>query len=165
MRAAGGLGRYQLACVHSLALMVILLGFDNGRTGRMATHDQRHAAPSWCGELPGVRASAAAAGRWVPCGRVAPAFCCMHQLCRRSRICGHAPPGARRAGRAPWNHREILTDPADTRRRQAHCHPSVLARRFVRSSSCHRCQGSGVPRMSASVLIEAVEAEGFGGVV
>ena len=52
-------------------------------------HARRVAAPGWCGELPGVRASAAAAVRasgkasgrrvvrGVPRGRVAPAFCCM----------------------------------------------------------------------------------------
>jgi hypothetical protein len=61
----------------------------------MAAHVQRRAAPSWCGELPGGRASAAAAvrprakasGRSVvrraPRGRIAPAFRCARQLSRR----------------------------------------------------------------------------------
>jgi hypothetical protein len=74
-------------------LTVILLGFNNGRAGRMApfAHARRVAALSWCGELPRVRASAAAAVcyrtkasgcrvvRRVPRGRVASAFC----LCAR----------------------------------------------------------------------------------
>jgi hypothetical protein len=42
-------------------LTVILLGFDNGRAGRMAAHMQRRPALSWCGELLGVCASATAA--------------------------------------------------------------------------------------------------------
>ncbi len=67
------------------------------RAGRMApfAHAGRVPAPSWCGELPGVRASAAAAVRRrgkasgrrlvrrVPCGRVAPAFCYVRQFARR----------------------------------------------------------------------------------
>jgi len=43
------------------ALTVILLGFNNGRAGRMAAHGQRRTALSQRGELPGVRASSAAA--------------------------------------------------------------------------------------------------------
>ena len=45
------------------SLTVILFGFNNGHAGRMAlfAHARRLRALSWCGELPGVRASAAAA--------------------------------------------------------------------------------------------------------
>jgi len=41
-----------------MALTVLLLGFNNGRAGRMTPfpHARRVAAPSWCGELP-----------WGPC--------------------------------------------------------------------------------------------------
>jgi hypothetical protein len=58
----------------------------------LSVHARRVAALSWCGELPGVRASAAAdvgsctkesgrrVVRRVPRGRGAPAFCCVRQL-------------------------------------------------------------------------------------
>jgi hypothetical protein len=35
------------------ALTVILLGFDNGRAGRMAAHRRRHTVPGWFSGLPG----------------------------------------------------------------------------------------------------------------
>ena len=83
-----------MACGHSLALMVILLGFDDDRAKRTAPFSHATGAvPSRCGELPGVRASAAAAVRCrgkasgrrmvrrFPRGRVAPAFCYVRQLC------------------------------------------------------------------------------------
>jgi len=91
--------------------MVILLGFNNGRAGRMAAHVQRPTALSWYGELPGVRASAVAAVRFrgkasgcrvvrrVPAGASRPlsAVCASRPAdCVR----GPAPPGARRAPRA-----------------------------------------------------------------
>ena len=46
-------------------LTVILVGFNNGRAGRMAPVRARAAvaALNWCGGLPGIRASAAAAVR------------------------------------------------------------------------------------------------------
>ena len=74
-------------------------------------HTRRVAAADWCGELPGVRALAAAAVgfrakargrrvvRRVPRGRVAPALCCAPTL-PPDGVRGHAPPGARRAPRA-----------------------------------------------------------------
>ena len=75
-------------------MTVILLGFNDACAGRMASfaHARRVAALTRCGELPGVRASAAAAVRRrdkasgrrvvrrVPRGRIAPAFFCMRQL-------------------------------------------------------------------------------------
>jgi hypothetical protein len=54
---------HRLACGHSQALTVILLGFDDGGAGRMAAHAQRRPAPSLCGAAPGIGASAAAAVR------------------------------------------------------------------------------------------------------
>jgi hypothetical protein len=80
------------------------------------------AAPSWCGELSGVRALAAAAVRCrgkasgrrvvrrVPCGRVAPASCCAPPP-RPCCVRGYAPPGARRAPRALEDVRKVLTVP------------------------------------------------------
>lgn len=76
----------------------------------MFAHAQRVTAPSWCGELPGVRASAAAAVgfrakasdrrvvRRVTRGRLAPAFCCVRQLYRRCRARGSR--AVRRAARS-----------------------------------------------------------------
>jgi hypothetical protein len=69
-------------------LTVILLGFNDDRAGRMAAfaHARAVAVLSRCGELPGIRASAAAAVRCrgkasgrrlvrrVPAGAGAPAF-------------------------------------------------------------------------------------------
>lgn len=51
--------RYRLSCVHSLALTVILLGFDNCRAGRMAVPGHRMRRPADAASWPDVRASAA----------------------------------------------------------------------------------------------------------
>jgi hypothetical protein len=91
-------GQRLLALRPETALTVILLGFKNGRAGRMARVRLRTAGcgAQPCGGPPGVRASAAAAVgcstkasgrrlvRRAPRGRVASAFCCMRQLSRRT---------------------------------------------------------------------------------
>jgi hypothetical protein len=61
VRTPGAVDSDRLSCEHRRTLRVILLGFENGRAGRMAAQGQQHAALSRCGELLGVRASAAAA--------------------------------------------------------------------------------------------------------
>jgi hypothetical protein len=101
----------------------ILLGFNNDCAGRMAlfAHAQRVAALSRCGELPRVRASAAAVVgfrakasgrrvvRRVPRGaRRARFLPCTPAFPPRS-VRSHAPPGARRARRALETVRKVLT--------------------------------------------------------
>jgi hypothetical protein len=102
-------------------LTVILLGFDNGRAGRMAAHGQRRAAPGRCGGLPGVRAWAAAAVRGsgkasgrrvlrrVPLRARRARFLLCAPARPADRVRGLAPPGARRAARALEAVQKVLT--------------------------------------------------------
>ena len=125
---------------------LILLGFNNGGAGRMApfAHARRVAALSQCGELPGVRAPAAAAVCWrtkasgrrqvprAPCGRVAPVLCRMRLGFPAVDACGHAPPGARRAGRALETVEIVIAAPG--RRRREGADAGLAAHRYrVRS--------------------------------
>jgi hypothetical protein len=121
--ALGALDQQRLSCEHRRALTVILLGFNNGRAGRMAlfTHAGvatpagaancpgsaprrpppwafalRRAAAAWCGGFP--------AGASRPPSAVAPTL-------PPSRVRGYAPPSARRAPRALETVMKVLTAP------------------------------------------------------
>jgi hypothetical protein len=123
VRTPGNHDRHWSACGHRRTLTVILLGFKNDRAGRMApfAHARRITGPNWCGELPGVRASVAAAVRcrgkasgrrvvrWVPTGALRRFLLCAPGLPPR-RVRGHVPPGARRATRALEDVKKVLTD-------------------------------------------------------
>ena len=119
------------------ALTVILLGFNNGRAGRMAPFACARPGlrcPAWCGGCPGTTQRGRrrgyctkASGRsWCgefPGGRLASAFSWTASF-PPCRVRGHAPPGARRAPRALENVEKVLTDREDAREDARVCCPA-----------------------------------------
>ena len=107
---------------------MILLGFNNGRAGRMAAFATQWAAEpqpvrraAWGPCLGGrrrallaVRRAAAAGCGGFPAGASRPLFAVCASF-PADRVRGHAPPGARRAGRALEDVLKVLTDLARTR--------------------------------------------------